>query len=147
MGFGLSSDAQVAELEEFWRLISPERDASEFGLLGGLFKYLKCEDNRITHLLTHLLKQDDLERFFGIIRLAGRGGNDHPSRTEFIYRLKGLLLTRTDDMQRIRIDSSVECGEPGWIRLSIKDSDTDQLLDDDLEDELDGLTRLLKQTF
>lgn len=69
----------------------------DMAALEGLFQQLVTEEPTITFLLTRRLNQDDFERLFGIIRMTGRGGNAHPSKTEFVHRLKGLLLGKGCD--------------------------------------------------
>lgn len=58
-----------------------------------LFQYLKKEAD-FKYLLTRRMNQDDLERFFGAIRLMG-GLHGHPSAVEFEYRLRAQMLGKS----------------------------------------------------
>lgn len=108
-----------------------------------LLKYLQGEDPTIEYIFTRRINQDDLERLFVVIRMRGRGGYVNPSRTQFLNRLKGMMLARTDELQRIPMSTNVEVGEPGWIKVPLKRRKINAIDETDLDIEInEGLENI-----
>lgn len=140
--FGVDLEKQKKKLKEFKVFLKELRKIGRnselpfqrgmlvnISAIQGLFAYLQSKDSSIKYILTRRINQDDVERLFGIIRMMGHGANC-PTRTDFLNRLKGLMLTRADEMQRIPISSNVAPCEDGWIRLK-PNLPPDSIIDDD----------------
>lgn len=152
--FGMDLERQKEFLEEFNDFIrsaetfhKPRKDGLQHfqhGMLVNnaslpeLLKYLQQEDDSIKYILTRRINQDDVERLFGVIRMRGCGGYVNPTKTDVMNRLKGMMLARTDELQRIPMSSNVEEGAPGWIKVPLlkRKLDAMRLQETDLEIEI-----------
>lgn len=71
-----------------------------------LFKDLRSTYN-ISYILTHRLNQDSLENLFSQIRTRG-GLNDHPSPLEALYRIRMIVLGKTQGVLQSNTNTNNE---------------------------------------